>query len=212
MVNYKVWFIADLHFGHESILKFTQRPIVLSSNINEHDDLLVYKWNKTIAKQDHVYILGDLSFKNAEDTRKILEKLNGKKHLIIGNHDKSADSEINSNYFVDKAQILDVRFKKENFPFLVEDFKVNLCHYPICSWNGKNHGVSAIHGHCHGKYDNLNTDSEELRVDVGLDGKLADYNFVSLERLYNHFLKVAKKHCYQTVTEYGKYKASQKPT
>lgn len=210
-MQYKVWFISDLHFGHESILKFTDRDILLSNNINEHDDKLITLWNITIGKKDHVYILGDLSFKNAEDTRSLLSKLNGIKHLIIGNHDKSSTNEITKSYFCESKQILDVRFKKTNFPFLYEDFRLNLSHYPILSWNGKSHGVAHIHGHCHGRMDDFNTKSDELRVDVGFDGKLSNMNFISLEELYNYFLKIAKKHKYQTVTEYGKWKASNGP-
>lgn len=50
-----------------------------------------------------------------------------------------------------------------------------------------------IHGHCHGKVDKkINTDSKELRVDVGIDGNLANYDLISLEKLANHFIKNRK--------------------
>ncbi|MEE0684722.1 MAG: hypothetical protein UC703_10040 [Bacilli bacterium] len=49
-----------------------------------------------------------------------------------------------------------------------------------------------IHGHCHGKVDQINTDSKELRVDVGIDGNLANYDLISLEKLANHFIKIEK--------------------
>ena len=47
-----------------------------------------------------------------------------------------------------------------------------------------------IHGHCHGKVDQINIDSKELRVDVGIDGELANYDLVSLEKLAKHFKKI----------------------
>lgn len=46
-----------------------------------------------------------------------------------------------------------------------------------------------IHGHCHGKIDQINTDSKELRVDVGIDGNLANYNLISLEKLSKYLEK-----------------------
>ena len=52
-----------------------------------------------------------------------------------------------------------------------------------------------VHGHCHGNIDNFNESSRDLRIDVGLDGKLANYNLVSLEQLYNEMLyKIANSH------------------
>lgn len=42
------------------------------------------------------------------------------------------------------------------------------------------------------KVDKINTDSKELRVDVGIDGNLANYDLISLEKLANHFTKIEK--------------------
>ena len=53
------------------------------------------------------------------------------------------------------------------------DYKLTLCHDPMISWNGKARGTLMIHGHCHGNIDNINTESTDLRVDVGFDGLLA---------------------------------------
>ena len=54
-------------------------------------DKIIKTWNKRITNQDDIYILGDLFFlgKNLDidEANKILFKLNGKKHLIVGNHD-----------------------------------------------------------------------------------------------------------------------------
>ena len=50
-----------------------------------------------------------------------------------------------------------------------------------------------LHGHCHGKVDDINTISKDLRVDVGLDAKLANYNLISLEKISNYFEKIEKE-------------------
>lgn len=51
-----------------------------------------------------------------------------------------------------------------------------------------------VHSHCHGNIDEFNESSKDLRIDVGLDGKLANYNFVSLEHLYKAMLDKIKTH------------------
>ena len=46
------------------------------------------KLNKKVRKNDEIVILGDLSVARTEETEKVIKRLNGKKTLIIGNHDK----------------------------------------------------------------------------------------------------------------------------
>ena len=67
-----------------------------------------------------------------------------------------------------------------------------MCHFPMLSWEHKDKGSVMIHGHCHGKVDKINTDSKELRVDVGIDGNLANYDLISLEKLSKHLNKIEK--------------------
>lgn len=190
----KVWFTSDLHFSHKNILKHCENRLKafgIDENCNEdekimlHDKLLVKMWNKTIAKKDTVYILGDFSFANADDTKKIVSKLNGNKFLITGNHDNSSLKL--SNYFKQIVQMKEITFKKDNFDFLQEDFYVFCCHYAMLTWNRKHYGVCQLMGHSHGRMDDFNDESTDLRVDVGIDGKLADFNFISLEKVYNYF-------------------------
>ena len=64
-----------------------------------------------------------------------------------------------------------------------------MCHFPMLSWEHKDKGSVMIHGHCHGKVDQINIDSKELRVDVGIDGNLANYDLISLEKLSKYLEK-----------------------
>ena len=204
----KVWFISDLHFSHKNILKYSpnrQAEFGLDLEdpeaMSKHDVLLTQRWNMTVSKHDTVYILGDFSFAPTEETRKILEKLNGKKHLIIGNHDKSCKGL--ENYFESTSQIREVTFKKTLFPFLPENMHCILCHFPMIAWNRRMHGACMIHGHCHGSLDDINTQSEELRVDVGFDSQLSNGSFVELEQLYWYFKdKVTKGKTFQEHIDY----------
>ena len=78
-----------------------------------------------------------------------------------------------------------------------------MCHFPLLTWNRRPHGTVCAHGHCHGGIDDFNTKSNELRVDVGLDGQLANYQFVSLEKLYKYFTDIRDAAGCKTFTEYN---------
>lgn len=195
MTTQQIWFTSDIHAFHKNILKHCpERQKICGAkdenDVEAWDKWMIEKWNSTISKKDMVYILGDFAFGSPENVRKLLDKLHGKKFLILGNHDKS--SEHLDNYFVQITQQKLVTFKKSNFDFLDEDFQVFMCHYPMVTWASKHYGVINTHGHCHGRLDDYNEASTDLRVDVGIDGKLANLNFITLEQLYRYFKEKTK--------------------
>ena len=212
--QYKAFFVSDLHFGHASILYFhpERRKLAditleeLKENkeecVRKHDEWLIKKWNETIKKNDFVYILGDFSMCNKENTKRILEKLNGRKYLIFGNHDKSCRGL--ENYFQWTGDIKEVKFNHNQYKFIDENetFAIELCHFPMFAWNRRPHGTCHCHGHTHGSIDKYNEDTNELRVDVGFDGKLANFGFVELETLYNHFKTIMRKTDSKTFEEH----------
>lgn len=154
-------------------------------DVEAHDKWLIERWNSIIRKKDIVYIIGDFAFGSSASVEKLLGKLNGKKFLILGNHDKS--SEHLDNYFQQITQMKLVTFKKSNFDFLDEDFMVFMCHYAMLVWPSKHYGCVQAMGHSHGRLDEYNESSTDLRVDVGFDGNLANFGFVSLKQLYKYF-------------------------
>lgn len=79
------YFISDLHFGHKNIIEYEKRPF---RSIEHMNDELVKRWNKVVTNEDTVFCLGDVSFCGAELTRNYVSALNGKKILIMGNHDR----------------------------------------------------------------------------------------------------------------------------
>jgi len=162
----QIYFTADLHFGHPNILKHSpKRPFSDTVDIVAHDAWLLDLWCSTVDKRDTVYILGDLTFLKSEEARRLLEKLPGKKFLIEGNHDGSIRAY--HNYFKEVYLIKEMRFKPTVAPFLKEDFSVVMCHYPMVTWNHKPNGSVMLHGHSHGKLDEYNAQSMDLRFDVG---------------------------------------------
>ena len=225
--SYKIWFISDLHFHHFNILKFQDErreimglteeveeimkiekidkhderlPNLRNSAVAKHNEWVINMWNNTVDKHDHIYILGDISFGTTEETKKILERLHGKKHLVVGNHDKPCNGL--ENYFESVSQIKEFPIKKHQYDFLEENIYLVLCHYPLGAWNRRLHGSWMIHGHIHGGFDDINIKSEDLRVDIGLDSDIANFGLVSLEQLYKFMKnKIAEK----GFTDFEKY-------
>lgn len=185
-----IWFTADLHIGHKNILKHQPNRIKhmgLSSenDLENHDKWIIDYWNRTVKRNDIIYICGDFIMGNKQFAEKVLKKLIGNKHLILGNHDKNW-IDLN-NYYKSVSFIKEIKFKQENYPFLKETFEVTLQHYAMLIWNKKHYGSCQVMGHSHGSLDVYNESTNDLRVDVGFDGKLANFEFVSLEKLYNYF-------------------------
>ena len=86
-----IYFTSDLHLGHRGIIAMRNRPF---ADVEEMNRTLIANFNAVVHKDDTVYILGDLAHHmQVEDVNKIIEKLNGRKILIKGNHDKKKDYE-----------------------------------------------------------------------------------------------------------------------
>ena len=80
----KVFMCSDLHFGHEKIIQYESRPY---KSTYDMDKALIKNWNSVVSGADLVYVLGDFSFHSKDETTRIVNSLNGKKILVMGNHD-----------------------------------------------------------------------------------------------------------------------------
>ena len=218
MEKYNVFFISDTHFHHVNSLYFKPKRRTLAGiSLEElqngdkeacarrHDEWLISVWNGQVKKNDIVYILGDFCLGNKETTENILMQLNGRKCLILGNHDKSCKGL--ENYFEWVGQIKEAKFTHEMFPFIKEEetFCVEMCHFPLLAWNRKSHGTVHACGHIHGAHDFLNDQTGVLRVDVGLDAELSNYSLIPLEKLYGHFREIVESHGFKTFQEYAEF-------
>lgn len=85
----KVFIISDTHFGHENIIRYCNRPF---SSVEEMDRVMIENWNKVVGKDDLVIHLGDFCFyRKKTKVSELVGKLNGKKLLIMGNHDNHSE-------------------------------------------------------------------------------------------------------------------------
>ena len=83
-----LFFISDTHFGHKNIINFKDscgKPVRDFDSVEEMDELMVKNWNEDIKPRDRVYHLGDVVINRK--ALPILDRLNGRKVLVKGNHD-----------------------------------------------------------------------------------------------------------------------------
>ena len=97
------FFIADPHFGHAGIVRFTSKatgqPLRPWDTTEEMDEEMVKRWNATVGPLDKVYVLGDFVINRR--CLPIAGRLNGQKTLVGGNHDTMRAEEY-ARYFKDQ--------------------------------------------------------------------------------------------------------------
>ncbi len=165
----KKFFTADLHHSHKNICKFTNRHLVTSQE--DHDNWIIEIWNRQVAKGDFVYILGDVSFSHkVEEIAEWLNKLNGQKFIIKGNHDRGET--------LDELKAGNVITGWDNYKEVkIYGVKTCLMHFPIACWNQQGRGSFHLHGHSHGSYI-----GQGRILDVGIDNA---YNVFGEHRLFS---------------------------
>ncbi|UOB20911.1 metallophosphoesterase family protein [Macrococcus armenti] len=132
-----IYFISDTHFYHKNMAKSR------SFTVEQMNALLIKNWNETVSESDDIYILGDLFYRaSIEEANALLNTLNGKKHLVIGNHDKHflKKEHFNKEHFQEISYIIEFNYDEYHF---------FLCHYPVVDWNRKRYESFHLYGHVH---------------------------------------------------------------
>jgi calcineurin-like phosphoesterase family protein len=90
-----VFLVSDTHFGHKGVCHFTRNDGVTKlrpfDTPEEMDEFMVEAWNNRVRPNDKVYHLGDVVINRR--ALPILNRLNGDKVLIRGNHDIFKDED-----------------------------------------------------------------------------------------------------------------------
>jgi len=125
-----VRFIADLHLSHTNMA--TRRGF---STVEQHDEHIIEKWNSVVKKQDVTYILGDVTMEKSAPYH-LLDRLNGLKHVVMGNHDRRQDV----------RKLLE---HVESVAGMVQYKGAILTHCPIHPMELEHRFPKNIHGHIH---------------------------------------------------------------
>ena len=158
----RVFVSSDLHFNHTNILQYCPAR---GSTVDEMNQIIIQNWNSVVSKNDICYILGDVAMGRIQESVPLIKQLNGRLHLILGNHDKDLKKLIsNSNEkLFDTIQ----DYLELNHRYNGEKCKVIMFHFPIAKFNG-GHSESNfhIHGHCHGNPTGLTGRIKDIGVDT----------------------------------------------
>lgn len=164
-----IWLVSDTHFFHENILKFTDnedQPLRPGfSNVKEMNEHMLERWNSVVKPGDLVYHLGDVMMGPKEEFQKFWPRLNGRKRLIVGNHDDI--KYLSSGSFFQKVQMWRV----------FRDHGLLLTHVPLHESSIMREGMINVHGHTH---SNGSPDGPYKSVCVEM---LDDYTPVHIEEL-----------------------------
>ena len=159
----KVFFTADTHFYHANIIEFCHRPF---RSVDDMNETLIANWNKVVGADDIVFHLGDFGLGNSAKWNQLLDKLNGKIYLILGNHDLRNFRKSYVERFESVAMQMNIE---------VENQKICLNHYPFLCYDGSYDGVWQLFGHVHTNRNNTGHDAVRLKLlfptqyDVGVD-------------------------------------------
>jgi calcineurin-like phosphoesterase family protein len=89
LVDENTWVMSDHHFGHTKIGEFEPSRVELAKELGyeNYEEMLIEFHNALVKPEDVVLFLGDFSFKSPQPAN----KMNGRKILIVGNHDSRGD-------------------------------------------------------------------------------------------------------------------------
>jgi len=181
-----IYFTSDQHFGHKNIIQYCNRPY---SSIEEMNESLINNFNNIVTGDDVTYHLGDFAL--SKKYLPIVQRLNGKHHLITGNHDHCYPWKGFKNKYINLY--LDAGFSTIEREMELEIDGLGLCllnHMPYIGDSHNNDRYQQFRpvkdnkhrhllcGHIHNKWkmtDNM--------INVGVD--VWDYKPASIEQIFN---------------------------
>lgn len=165
----KTYFIADTHFGHGAIIRYENRPF---KDTKEQEEVLIRKWNDVVTSEDTVYVVGDFGLSDSkEETMRVCQMLNGKKILVMGNHDTNSSEWYRQCGFAEASP----------WPIIFENFWI-LSHEPL--YINENMPYANIYGHVHANP----TYKDASRQSVCVCVERIDYCPISFEEIQKKVL------------------------
>lgn len=183
------FFTSDTHFNHANIIKFCNRPF---KDVEQMNDVMIANWNSVIGKDDTVFHLGDFCLGGAAEWTKILDRLNGKIYLIMGNHDLKNIRQGFISRFEHVAMQMRIEIGKK---------RIYLCHYPFLCFEGSyKDDVWQLFGHVHTRRSNSGIDAGRpqylypTQYDVGVDNNnFTPVSFGQVKRIIDKQVEQSKE-------------------
>lgn len=166
----RTWVIADPHFGHAGVCKFTradgETPLRPWDDPDEMTEALINNWNELVHPEDRIYLLGDVAM-NRRGLDRALPRLMGRKVLVKGNHDTDKLSYYRQHFDDVRAYVVGKGYIMSHIPIHPAS---------LSRWNVN------IHGHLHSNVvtdENGHNDPRYVCVSV----EHTDYKPVDLHQL-----------------------------
>ena len=177
----KKWVTSDIHFNHQRIIEFCPETRGHCTSVDDMNELIIQNFNSVIRNEDTLYMLGDIGFGDVDSCLNLINRINGNKVWIHGNHDRKfwvSDKYKEMKYSI--GVIEDTPYKTISHTVDGKKNNIVLFHFPIESWEGKSKGSIHLHGHCHSSPDQT---INSRRMDIGVDSNnLMPYHLDSVVR------------------------------
>lgn len=152
------FFTSDWHLFHGNIINYCSRPF---SSLKQMHGTLITNHNAVVSPTDHVWVIGDVTLRSPQyvgQIRKEVDKFNGIKHLVLGNHDDwRARTYLHAGFTTVHSA----------FWFQHEGYTFYMMHDPAEYTVIQNDPSSMmLCGHIHNLFDNLLPDKRIINVGV----------------------------------------------
>ncbi|MDT8853447.1 metallophosphoesterase [Paracoccaceae bacterium Fryx2] len=134
------FYTADLHLNHSAIIRFCNRPF---ADAKVMDQTILQNFESQVGWDDDLWIVGDFGFGGGMHRaylERCFQRLPGRKHLIVGNHDKPWVRTLGWASVHDIVSVTD------------GDRRFLLCHYPMITRDHARRGAVQVFGHVHNNW------------------------------------------------------------
>ena len=150
-----IFVTSDLHFNHDREFVWKVRGY---ESVYEMNEAIIERFNSVVQSGDDVYILGDLCLGRGGPAilaanKELIERLNGRLHIIRGNH----DTEPRVRMYASCANVVDIvkwadmlhykgyHFYLSHFPTLTGNLEKESLKQCTCNLFGHTHQTTNFH-------------------------------------------------------------------
>lgn len=149
-----IFFTSDWHIGHANVIKFDKRPF---RNVDHMHEVLIKRYNGQITEDGICYHLGDVGMASVSTVKSVIDRLNGTKILVLGNHDGNLNRMYNCGFDA-------VMYSSELY---IAGERVTLTHCPLRGVFRED--ATQMHGYVEG--DNWHKESKHIRFSTDDTGQ-----------------------------------------
>jgi len=180
---------SDLHFQHNNIIKYCNRPFADKEEMNEY---LIQEINSKVKEGDEVIHAGDFMYgtDKAKHFFDVFERLNGNWRFVLGNHDRRTLEKWKDVLLRDHPRIHEIEFLKR---MVHKNKLIIISHYEMKTWEHKEWrrksnfryaGVYHLFGHYH---NNSAAVFDKDTLDIGIDA--SDYKLLTMDQQLDRIKK-----------------------